>query len=238
MAFIFSTGLRNALLGNVATITAATISADETGGTFTILDSGNALLTSGFRPGDTVVISGFTGTAANNQITTVNLVAATGATMTIAGTLVDEVASEAITITAVAKGFKQLFKNYVIRVYSGTAPATADAAETGTLLLVLTLSSGAVTAGTSTNGNNFGTISAGVLAKDASVCSGVGLADGTAGYYRMYDNGIITGVSSTSIRCQGTVATSGGEFTLSSTSIVTGATTTLDTHNITLPSGA
>jgi hypothetical protein len=238
MAFILSTGLRNALLGNPATYTASTISADETGGTFTILDSANGLLTAGFRPGDIITISGFTGTVANNQITTVTSVAATGATMIIAGTLVDDAAGEAVTITCVAKGFSKLFRHNVIRVYSGSAPATADAVETGVLLIVLTKSSGAFTAGTLTNGNNFGTAVAGVLPKDAEVVSGIGLADGTAGYYRMYDNGYITGSSTTSIRCQGVVATSGGEFTLSSTSIVTGATTTLDTHNVTLPSGA
>ena len=59
MAFLLSTGLRNALLGNVDTITGTTISADETGGVFTILDSNNGLFTAGFAPGDTITISGF-----------------------------------------------------------------------------------------------------------------------------------------------------------------------------------
>ena len=235
MAFILSTGLRNALLGKQDTITAATISADETGGEYFILDSGNALLTSGFRPEDTITISGFTGTPANNQITTITKVWADGSKMQIAGTLVDDLAGESVTITAVGKSFKDVFRNGIIRIYSGSAPATADAVETGTLLLKITKSSGALVAGTSTNGLNFDAIASGVLSKDANTHSGVGLVDGTAAYYRMYDNGEITLESTTSKRCQGTVGTSGTQFILSSTSIVTAATTTLDTHNITQP---
>lgn len=235
MAFLLSTGLRNALLGKQDTITAATLSADETGGEYFILDSGNALLTSGFRPGDTITISGFTGTPANNQITTITKVWADGSKMQIAGTLVDDAAGESVTITAVGKSFKDVFRNGIIRIYSGSAPATADAAEANTLLLKITKSSGALVAGTAANGLNFDAVVAGVLSKNADTHSGVGLVDGTAGYYRMYDNGEITLESTTSKRCQGTVGTSGTQFILSSTSIVVAATTTLDTHNITQP---
>jgi hypothetical protein len=232
MAFTFSTGLRNALLGAKDTITADTLS---TTATDTISDSGNGLLAAGFRPGDTLTTSGWTD-AANNGICTVTSVAATGASMVIAGlTLTTEGAGDTVTITANSKGMKDIFANNVIRIYSGAAPATADAAETGVLLLRLTKSSGAVTAGTSANGNNFDAIASGVLSKDANVWSGVGLADGTAAYWRAYDNGLITGESTTSKRCQGTCATSGGDFTMSSTSIVTSATVTLDTFNITQP---
>jgi hypothetical protein len=232
MAFTFSTGLRHALLGAKDTITADTLS---TTATDTISDSGNGLLAAGFRPGDTLTTSGWTD-AANNGICTVTSVAATGASMVIAGlTLTTEGAGDTVTITANSKGMKDIFANNVIRIYSGAAPATADAVETGVLLLRLTKSSGAVTAGTSTNGNNFDAIASGVLSKDANVWSGVGLADGTAAYYRMYDNGLITGESTTSKRCQGTCGTSGSDFVMSSTSVVTGATVTLDTHNITQP---
>lgn len=235
MAFKLSTGLRNALLGEENTITAITLSADETGGEYFILDSGNGLLTAGFRPGDTITISGFTGTPANNQITTVSKVESDGSKMQIVGTLVDDAAGESVTITAVSKGMKDIFANNVIRVYSGSAPATADAVETGVLLLRLTKSSGAVVAGTLTNGNNFDAIATGVLSKDSNVWSGVGLADGTAGYWRMYDNGLAIGDSSVAIRCQGTCGTSGSDFVMSSTSVVTGATITLDTFNVTQP---
>ena len=235
MAFILSTGTRNALLGKQDTITAATLAAVDTAGVYTITDSGNALLTSGFRPGDTITISGFTGTPANNQITTVTKVWADGSAMQIAGTLVNDAAGETVTITAVGKAFKDIFRNGIIRIYSGSAPATADAEETGTLLLKITKASGTLVAGTSTNGLNFDAIASGILSKDSETHSGVGLVDGTAAYYRMYDNGEITLASTTSKRVQGTVGTSGTQFVLSSTSIVSLATTTLDTHNITQP---
>jgi len=233
MAFYFSTGLRGALLGEKITITATTLSTTITSNT--ISDSGNALLTTGFRPGMTITTSGWTD-AANNGICTITSVASTGASMVIAGlTLTTEAAGDSVTITANSQGFKDIFANNVIRVYSGAAPANADAVETGVLLLKLTKSSGAVTPGTSTNGNNFGTITTGVLAKDANVWSGVGLADGTAGHFRVYDNGEITGASTTSKRCQGTCGTSGTDFVMSSSTIVTGATVTLDSFNITQP---
>ncbi len=237
MAFLLSTGLRNTLLGDQAYITGTGISADEDGGVFTILDTGTGLFTAGFAPGDTITIAGFTGTGANNQITTVVSNAASGNALIIDGTLVDDAAGETVIITGVGKSWMDIFRYHVIRVYSGSAPSTADLAESGTLLVTITEASGAVTAGFSTNCPSFleSGISAGVIGKDADVHSGVGLSTGVAGYYRMYDNLYVTGASSTSRRCQGTVGTSGTQFILSSTTITLSATTTLDTHNITLP---
>ncbi len=155
--------------------------------------------------------------------------------MQIAGTLVDDAAGETVTVTSVGKSMKDIFRNNVIRIYSGAAPADADAIESGVLLLKLTKSSGALTAGTLTNGNNFDAIAAGVLSKDSNVWSGAGLAANTAGYWRMYDNGEISGASTTSKRCQGLCGTSGTEFVMSSTTIAVDATVTLDTFNITQP---
>jgi len=231
MAFYFSTGLRNSVLGAQDT-TGAVASLAFTVTSNVITTSAQNFLTLGFRPGDTIAISG---SALNDMVTTITSVASDGLTMVVAGTLATEAEGATVTITAVSKAFKDVFRNNVIRVYSGAAPANADAVETGVLLLKLTKSSGAVVPGVATNGNNFDTITAGVLAKDANVWSGVGLADGTAGYFRLFDNGEITGLSSTSKRCQGTCATSGGDFIMSSTTVVTGATVTLDTFNITQP---
>ncbi len=232
MAFYFSTGLRNALLGERDSIVGITL--DITDGT-TITDSGNGLLTAGFRPEDTILLSGWPTAANNTGIYTLGTVAA--GTMAVSGTALAniETGDADSAVTPVSKPFKDIFRNNVIRVYSGAAPANADAAESGVLLLKLTKSSGAVVPGEAANGNNFDAIATGVLSKDANVWSGVGLADGTAGYWRMYDNGEITLSSSTSKRCQGLCGTSGTEFVMSSTTIVTGATVTLDTFNITQP---
>jgi hypothetical protein len=246
MAFILSTGVRQALLGIQDGVAGTGIAAVYAGKKITI--SNGDFMTAGFRPGDTIAMTGWGGTdGSDGTAGTTNNIIATIANVS-AGTmgLNQQVLTQAgtngtgIVLLGVAKCFKDIFRNNVIRVYSnsGAVPATADATESGVLLLKLTVASGAVVAGSSANANNFGTAAAGVLPKDGNVCSGVGLADGVASYYRIYDNGEITGVTTTAKRVQGLCAVSGGEFTLSSTTIVTGATTTLDTHNITLPSGA
>lgn len=230
MAFYFSTGLRNSVLGTQDTTGVDTTIAFTV--TTNVITTAQNFLTLGFRPGDTIDISG---SVLNNMVTTIISVAANGLTMVVAGTLVNESAGLDVIITAVSKAFKDVFRNNIIRIYSGAAPADANAAETGTLLLKLTKSSGAVVPGLAANGNNFDAIVTGVLSKDSNVWSGVGLVDGTAGYWRMYDNGEATGSSSAAKRCQGLCGTSGTEFVMSSTSVVTGATITLDIFNVTQP---
>ena len=128
----------------------------------------------------------------------------------------------------------------VIDIYSGVQPATADAVETaGAVLLArVTLASGAFTPGVSTNGINLDVAAAGAVSKAvAEVWSGVGLADGTAGWFRFYDNAVTTGASTTAIRMDGQIATSGGEINMSNTNIVTLGTTTIDGFVVTLPAG-
>jgi len=76
---------------------------------------------------------------------------------------------------------------------------------------------------------------AGVITKNADPWSGVGLANGTAGYFRLITT-LDTGIQSQEeIRIQGNVATSGAELNLSNLNIVMGATQTVDTFTLTLP---
>ncbi len=78
--------------------------------------------------------------------------------------------------------------------------------------------------------------SAGVIAKNSDVWSGVGLGSGgTAGYFRLVTNLDTGGLSTTEIRLQGNVSTSGAELNLSSLNIVGGATQTIDTFQLTEP---
>ena len=116
-----------------------------------------------------------------------------------------------------------------IKIYSGAVPATADDAVTGTLLCTITNNS------TST-GITMGAATGGVIAKTSSeVWSGVNAATGTASYYR-HVGAADTGASSTTEpRVQGLIATSGAQLNLTSTSLTSGATQTLDFYSITLP---
>lgn len=232
MAYKQSTGLVNALMGKQDSITGTDL---KITGANTITSTAGALLTAGFRPGDTIILSGWPTAGNNTGIYTLGTVAA--GTMAVTGTALNIEDGDADSkVMAIAKGFKQIFANGVIRVYSGTIPADADADEgAGTLLLEISVSSGVVTPGAAANGLNFDAIVDGVLSKNADVWSDAGIATGTAAWWRLYDNGKITGASSTAKRCDGLVSTTSVSMILSSTSVVNGATTTLDTANFTMP---
>jgi hypothetical protein len=85
------------------TITAATISAQASDNSFN--DSGSGFVTAGFGVGQAVVVSGFTGSVANNL--TGIITALTAGKMTIGGTdgdvIVDDAAGESVTITAIPR---------------------------------------------------------------------------------------------------------------------------------------
>lgn len=92
---------------------------------------------------------------------------------------------------------------------------------------------------TAVNGVNFGIAAAGVLVKLASqVWSGVAGATGTAGWFRFVgavaDSGV-TDTTESDIRLDGAISTSGAQLNMSSTSIVSGATQTVSSFPITLP---
>lgn len=119
-----------------------------------------------------------------------------------------------------------------IKIYSGAPPATADAAVTGTLLTTIKVNSGAT--GLSMDAAAID----GVLSKAAEVWSGTNAATGVAGYYRHVGASDDGTLSTTQPRLQGRVATSGAELNLSSTSLTSGATQTIDYYSIALPAAA
>lgn len=137
--------------------------------------------------------------------------------------------------TALAQALATGFANGVIEIRSGSQPANADAATTGTLLGLVTLNSGAFSAGTSTNGLTWGAAAAGVASK-TGVWSFNGIADGVAGWFRFRANAVDAGgVSTTLLRFDGAIATSGAEMSLSNINIVTSAPNTIDTFTVTMP---
>ena len=133
---------------------------------------------------------------------------------------------------------KQIFANGQIRIYTGTQPANADTAETGSLLCTITLASGAMTSGTATNGINLGNAADGTIGKaDGEVWSGVNAASGTAGWFRWYPNAFDanTGGGTTKICLDGNCGVGTGDMRLFSTNLAAGVTTTADNVALSLP---
>jgi hypothetical protein len=124
--------------------------------------------------------------------------------------------------------FKTLLDASRLKIYSGAAPASADDAE-ATLLVSIG------SAHADTHCHFLAAAVSGVLSKDANVWSGVAGATGTATHFRLVVN-TDTGVLSTSeIRMQGSVGTSGSDINMSNVAIVSGATQTVDTFDLTMP---
>lgn len=102
-----------------------------------------------------------------------------------------------------------------LSIYTGSQPATANDAASGTKLVDITI-------------NAFNAASTGKATLDTSSPNvGTAVATGTAGWGRI--------VFSTSNGIDGTVGTSGTDFTINSTSITSGATVTLTAMTIVQP---
>jgi hypothetical protein len=116
-----------------------------------------------------------------------------------------------------------------IKIYTGTPPATADMAATGTLLVTISNASSAT-------GLTSGAAASGTLPKTTSeVWSGVNAVSGTAGYMRYVAPGDDGTASATQMRLQGTVGVASADLILSSVNLSGGAVQGIDTSNITLP---
>ena len=128
---------------------------------------------------------------------------------------------------------RDIFQAGVIAVYTGTQPATADLAESGTLLGYITVASGDFTAGSSTNGLVWDSAVAGVCPKpSATEWSITPIADGTAGWARLYDNAKTTGASTTAKRIDMACGIGSGELRWTTTAFTTGVKFTIETLNL------
>ncbi len=125
----------------------------------------------------------------------------------------------------------------VIRGYSGTQPADADAAEQGTLLVEWTKGSAAATTPmTVANGLTFDAAVDGESPKtDGQTWSGVAVATGTLGWFRHYAAPYTLGASTTAVRMDGAISTSGAEMNIANTGVTSGGTSTLDSASISIP---
>lgn len=133
-------------------------------------------------------------------------------------------------------GFAATFANGVIEIYSGAQPLSADAAVSGTLLGTVSVDGGAFTAGNPANGLSFD-VAAGVASKAAAQnWKFTGVADGTAGWFRLKGNAADAGgASTTAARLDGSVGVSGADLNLSNIAIAVGAPTTIDAFAFTVP---
>ena len=102
-----------------------------------------------------------------------------------------------------------------LSIYTGSQPTTANDAATGTKLVDITI-------------NGFNTPASGSATLNTSTPNtGTAVATGTAGWGRI--------VGGAGERIDGTVGTSGTDFTINSTSITNGATVTLTAMTVTQP---
>lgn len=126
---------------------------------------------------------------------------------------------------------KSLLNGGRINIYAGTPPATADDAVGGaTLLCAITLNSTGA-------GINFDTAAAGGVLQKApgEVWSGANVTGGVAAWYRHVAAGDGGTLSTTAPRVQGLVGVAGADLNLSSVSLTTGATQTIDYYSLAWP---
>jgi hypothetical protein len=120
-----------------------------------------------------------------------------------------------------------------IIIYSGTAPATADAAintSNSTVLATITNNGGAT-------GLTFAAPDSGTVTKTSSeVWQGTVVASGVASFFRHVLPTDLGDTNTTAIRVQGSVAlNAGGDLNLTSTSLALNAIQSVDYYAITLP---
>lgn len=126
---------------------------------------------------------------------------------------------------------QEIFYKGFIKIYSGSQPTSANDAPTGNLLVTI-YSDG------SSAGLSFGDSSSGTMSKNSSeTWSGTATGSGTqtAGWFRLVTSSDGGGSSQTDERIDGSVATSGAQLNMSSTSITNGAVQTISTFQITMP---
>ena len=104
----------------------------------------------------------------------------------------------------------------VLKIFTGSPPANCAAADSGTVLATINLPSDWMAAASGGSKAKSGTWQD--LSADNS---------GTAGHFRVYDNGVTT------CHIQGTVGTSGTDMTVNSTSFTAGQSFTVNSFTLT-----
>lgn len=137
-------------------------------------------------------------------------------------------------LKANGKSAVDLMDKGYIEIRTGTQPASADDAETGSLLGRITLNGGDYTV-LATYGLT--PEAAGVVLQKpaASVWSGTVILAGRAGWWRWYATDGTHGASTSAARIDGAISSVGGQMKLSTTDLKLGTTVTVDSAEITFP---
>ena len=121
----------------------------------------------------------------------------------------------------------------VIKVYSGTAPATADDT-LGAAVLLCTIS----VDGTGTGVTMAATASGGQLTKNSSeVWKGTIGTSGTASFFRMETAADAGGLSTTAVRLQGNIALDGADLNFASIDLVAGNERQINYFTVSISAG-
>lgn len=133
--------------------------------------------------------------------------------------------------------FKGIFDTGVIFLFSGTQPSSADNAVSGTHLGTITVDGGAFAFGTAANGLVFDPPVEGLVSKAAAdIWRFTGLEDGTVGWGRLMANAPDDLAASAILpRIDFSVGRTGADLNLSSTTIITGQSGTIDTFGYRIP---
>jgi len=258
MTLYYSTGLRNfvaaygpykrALQGGTMSIYSGTVPASADAALvagYTQLCSvtlASGAITNEVCAAGSATLAGVAGTVTSITVGAVEILGATC-------TFVDTLSNLAIAVAAQINAYCPLTgaeyiatsvgAKIIITCLPGTGIVTGTVAATGaggiTITPIVDIGTG-VTGIAGVNGLTYGGATSGVLAKGTGVWSGTNLATGTASYFRLYGSVADTlALSTTLIRVQGTCGTSGTDYIMSSTTLTSGYTHTVDGFTLTLP---
>lgn len=253
MALKYSTGIRNflqrdgsmkrALENGELKIFSGTVAADaDAAVTGTLLAT--VTLSSGARTAEVLAAGSVTltsGTAGQIDALTVNTVGIMGPVAVPFNTTLTQTATDlaaAINKAISQPGYTATSSGAVVTIsalpLTGVGPngfVVAITTSGGIIATSANMAGGVV----AVNGLTYGDVAAGALSK-TGIWSGLVATTGTASYFRILGSiADAGGVSTTLLRLQGTIATSGADYNMSSTSLTSGATHTIDTFTITLP---
>ncbi len=246
MTIKYSTGLRDKLQGYKAVVKGAVVGAgltfvDGGGSADTITDSGSGFITADFAPGDILFCQGATTGANDTALNGIVIANVAAGTLTIpTGSVNTGESGAAGTVIACAKGgsLKDIFKDCVMYIYSGSQPSDPDDAVSSTLLMTVTQDSGAFVAAAFDNGLEFeNDPTDGVIEKaSGEVWSGVCTTAGQAGWFMICGNETDARAASTTLpRMTGSIGTANADAIMPSTTLVAAKTYTLDSFALTLP---